>query len=218
VPMLIAASYVQSRIGTKAFGLRPLLLFAAFLLVVLVAVSIYRISVFSGSSTGNTELVAFFALETGLLVVDRWIGAEAIMVALSEPTRSVGLMIQLLQEDASRGNDGIYQSLAGSKYDFLQGLTFLTLPGYFGVFSLSGSGSVILFGAMALTIAGMWYERFLRWAFFDQAICVALVSAAIANAVTQLSFPRLLIPFMFQMSALVVALHFVIKRRFRLIT
>ena len=40
---------------------------------------------------------------------------------------------------------------------------------------------------------------------------MALISAAIANALAQLSFPRLLIPFIFQMTALVLILHFWLK-------
>jgi hypothetical protein len=216
LPMLIAAVYVQaSSTGRMIAALRPFLLFSIFLLVVLGVVSVYRINVFSGSSTANTELMAFFLLETALLVVDRWIGAEALMVALAEPTRSFGLMVELLQENPAIGNDGIYQILAGSKYEFLKGLTFLTLPGYFAIFALSGSLLTIFVCTFAMTLAGLFYESFLKWALYDQSITVALISAALANSVTQLSFPRLLIPFVFQLTALVLIIHFFVRGWFR---
>ena len=130
------------------------------------------------------------------------------MVAVSEPTRSINLTLQLLLEDAAIGNDAIYQLLAGSRYEFLQGLVFLTLPGYFGVIGLSGSTVFSFFAAWVLTTLGITYEGVVSRLLFGRAICMALISAAIANALAQLSFPRLLVPFLFQMTALAVVLHF----------
>jgi hypothetical protein len=208
MPMLIAATYVQLSKHKQGFSIGPFFLFAVFLTAALVLVSIYRITVFSSSSTNNTELLGFYALESALLVFDRWIGAEAIMVAVSEPSRSIGLTFQLLQEDAAIGNDAIYQLLAGSRYEFLQGLVFLTLPGYFGIIGLSGSLIFCFFAAWVLTALGMAYESVVSKLLFDRTICVALISAAVANALAQLSFPRLIVPFVFQMTALVLLLHF----------
>lgn len=214
VPMLIAATYVQATMGSRAVSLRPFFLFGAFLLGVLVLVSVYRINVFSESTAEDTDLLISYAKQSAMLVIDRWIGAEAIMVAVSEPTRSMGLMMKLFQEDAASGTSAIYQVLSGSQYEFLEGLTFLTLPGYFGILGLSGSGFVIFTGTLLLTLAGIFYECVLRRALFGQAICVAIISAAIANAVTQMSFPRLFIPFIFQMTALVLILHYLSRKRF----
>lgn len=215
MPMLIAATHVQLSRHKQGFRLGPFILFALFLAAALVVVSIYRITVFSGSSTNNTELVGFYALESALLVFDRWIGAEAIMVAVSEPSRSISLTLQLLQEDATVGNDAIYQLLAGSRYEFLQGLVFLTLPGYFGIIGLSGSLIFSFFAAWILTTLGIAYEGVVCRLLFGRLICVALISAAIANALAQLSFPRLLVPFIFQMTALVLLLHFWLRRHQR---
>lgn len=214
VPMLIAATYVQATMGARTISLRPFLLFGAFLLGVLILVSVYRINVFSEGSVEDTDLLISYATQSAMLVIDRWIGAEAIMVAASEPTRSMGLMIKLFQEDAASGTSAIYQVLSGSQYEFLEGLTFLTLPGYFGIFGLSGSGFAIFTGTLLLTLAGIFYECFVRRAMFGQAICVAVISAAIANAVTQMSFPRLFIPFIFQMTALVIIFYYLSRKRF----
>ena len=211
MPMLIAATYVQLYRQRKPFSLRPFVFFSVFLTAVLVVVSIYRITLFSGSSTNNTELVGFYALESVLLIFDRWIGAEALMVAVSEPTKAIGLTFQLLQENAAIGNDAIYQLLAGSRYEFLQGLVFLTLPGYFAVIGLSGSLVFSFFATLTMALLGALYERFVSSLLYRQDVAVAVISAALANALAQLSFPRLLVPFVFQMTALVVLLHFWLK-------
>jgi len=215
IPILLAAAYVTKQITGQRPSLKSFVYFTLFLVTVLVIVSIYRIQVFSGSSLANQELVFFFALESAMLVVDRWVGAEALMVAVSEPTRSLTLFTQILAEDAARGSDAIYQILAGSKYGFLQGLTFLTLPGYFAVLGLSGSMIAIAAGTFFITLAGIAYESLARRALFGKTISAALISAALANALTQLSFPRLLIPFIFQMTALIILLSIIYRSQYR---
>ena len=214
VPMLIAATYVQATIGSRTISIRPYLMFGAFLSGVLILVSIYRINVFSESSAEDTELLGSYALQTSMLFVDRWIGAEAIMVAIAEPSSSMNLAVNLFQEDPSIGSSSIYQVLSGGQYKFLDEFTFLTLPGYFGVLSLSGSSFAIFFGTLLLTLSGMLYEFFVRKILFEQVICVAVVSAALANSLTQLSFPRLFIPFLFQMTALILMLRILNRKNF----
>lgn len=202
VPILLAAYYLQSHWGRFRLSKLPILLFACAVLLVLVAVSIYRVRVFAGASSGDAELMNFFLLESALLVVDRWVGAEALMVAVAEPTRSVDLFLRLMAESPAIGVDSIYQQLSGGKYEFLQGMTFLTLPGYFGVVALSGE-VILVFGLVLLmTLLGLAYEGLIKRLLHGQAIPVALICVAIANALTQLSFPRLLLPFIFQMTAL----------------
>lgn len=214
IPMLIATTYVVSKISLQPVNLRPFFVFWGGVLGVISLVSIYRIQVFVGGSAEDAELLTNFVLESAFLVVDRWIGAEAIMVAVSEPTQSLGLFIQLLLEDPTKGVYSIYQNLAGSKYEFLRGLNFLTLPGYFGVIVISGSKYLILIVTMLLTLGGIAYERFTQWAMFGQSISVALISAAMANAMTQMEFPQLIFPFVFQMTALMLLLHYFSRRKF----
>ena len=214
VPMMIAATYVQVALGSRRVSMKPVILFGTFLLGVLILVSIYRINVFSESSAEDIELLTSYAMQSAMLVVDRWIGAEAIMVSVSEPSSSIGLTMELLREDPSGGASAIYQVLSGGQYEFIEKFTFLTLPGYFGVLSLSGSWVVIFWGTLFLGFIGMLYEFFIRKILFGQVVCIAVVSAAFANSLTQLSFPRLIFPFLFQMTALVLILHFLNRNKF----
>lgn len=214
VPMLIAAAYTQKTSSSRAVSLKPFILFGVVLLSVLVCVSIYRINVFLKNSAVEDDIFVSYALQSSMLVIDRWIGAEAIMVAISEPASSVELLVKLLRENPSSGVNAIYQILSGGKYKFIEGFTFLTLPGYFGVLGLSGSPLIIFSGVLLLAIAGMSYEKFIQKILFGQAICVALISAAVANSITQMSFPWLLVPFIIQMTVLVIFLHFTNRKNF----
>lgn len=213
VPIMLGISVTLQRRTGRALGWGAYLGLGLVLLAVVGVVLLYRMQTFSGATAANSELLGFYLIENLLLPIDRWIGAEALMVAVAEPTASFELLKQLLTEAPSIGVDSIYQRLAGSKYELLSGLTFLTLPGYFGVLGLSGSSVLVGLVVFALSLVGMLYEAWLvRWSRGQEAV-VALVSTALANALTQMSFPVLLLPFLVQMTALLLALRAVDGRR-----
>lgn len=217
VPILLGAHYLQSRWGRYRFSKLPVLLLAMFLVVVLGVVSIYRVQVFSGVGSVDREMLGFFLIESSLLAVDRWVGAEALMVAVAEPGRSTEMFWRLMSEDPAIGVDSIYQQLSGGKYEFLQGLTFLTLPGYFGIVSLTGQ-TVLVFGlTLLMMLLGLAYEMLVRRLLHRQMVPVALICVAVANALTQLSFPKLLIPFLLQMTVLAALLGWFMRRRMGLV-
>lgn len=215
IPMLLAATYLQKKIGGKnGVSLKPYYFFAILLITVLIVVTLYRIKVFSGGSSSDTELLLLLFIESSMLAIDRWIGAEAIMVAISEPSASVDLFFRLLSESPTQGVGAIYQNIAGSRYEFQHGLTFLTLPGYIGILGLSGSMWIVFFGVFLVAFSGIIYEKFIRWAMLSQVICVALISAAVANAITQLSFPALFLPFIFQLTFFSIVCRFFLREKF----
>lgn len=217
IPILLAAHYLQSRWGKHKFGKLPVLMLGGFVALVLVAVSIYRVKVFSGVAGADGEMLGFFLLESGLLVVDRWVGAEAIMVAVAEPVRSMDLFWRLMAENPAMGVDSIYQQLSGGKYELLKGLTFLTLPGYFGVISLCGELFWVFVLVLAMMLIGLAFEAVVRRLLCHQMIPVALICGAVANALTQLSFPRLLGPFLLQMLLLAGLLGLLLRGPFGLV-
>jgi hypothetical protein len=212
VPILLGAYYLQARWRQYRISKWPILLFLVALVVVLAVVSYYRVRVFSGVGSADSEMLGFFLLESGLLALDRWVGAEALMVAVSEPGRSMEMFWRLLNEDPAIGVDSIYQQMSGGKYEFLQGLTFLTLPGYFGIIGLTGQVLTIFSLTVLMMAAGLAYELLIRRLLRHQMVPVALICAAVANALTQLSFPRLLIPFLLQMTVLAAVLGYSVRR------
>ena len=216
IPILAAATYVQSTSGVRKVSLKPFILFGLVFLAVLAVVSIYRISVFYGGGVDDSELVIYFAIESAFLTIDRWIGAEALMVAVSEPSRSMSLFFALLMENPATGVNAIYPVLSGSGYASLDGLTFLSLPGYFGVLGLSGSLLFVFLSTFSMALFGMAFEGLITRILLRQVIPVALASAALANSLTQISFPYLVMPFVVQILALVFILRFLMVRGFGL--
>lgn len=205
-PILLAAFYLQSRWGRFKIPKAPIVFFLSFVLMVLVGVSIYRIEAFKIGSYTDGDLAINSLLESAMLVVDRWIGAEAIMVAVSSTEKSYGLLAELIVESPTIGVESIYQQISGGKYELQEGFTFLTLPGYFGVFSLSGDVIMLMVLVFGMTLFGLWYELLINKLLMNQLIPVALICAALANALSQMSFPVLLLPFLFQMTVLAAIL------------
>lgn len=215
IPMIVAAIYVVSRRGTTDYSKMPFVYFGFFLVLVLALVSIFRIVLFLDGSLSDTTLIVKFALQSAFLAVDRWIGAEPIMTAVSESSTSLDLMIRILLESPATGVDSIYQNLAGSRYEFLDKFTFLTLPGFFGIVSLSGSLIIALIATASVTLAGIFYEQFIRFSLFNQPISVALASTAVANSITQMSFPYLLLPFLFQLTLFLLIVRYSLTLQIR---
>jgi hypothetical protein len=202
LPMLMAATLLQHRMAQRRTSIRPYLYFSAGLLVVLIGVSAYRIVTYSGASLVDGDLIERYVQESAHLFVDRWIGAEPLMVAVAESRASPELMLTLLTEDPSVGAAGTYQSLSMSAYNTQSDFTFLALPGYYGVLALSGSGITVLLGVMLIGMFGILFERFAFWASRASHIVTALASAAVANAFSQISFPLLVTPFVVQLGTL----------------
>lgn len=206
IPILVASSYVLVTRFGKRLNIYPFLMLFGFLIFSIFLVSVYRINVFIGAGVDFNEYMYHYLFESLKLVVDRWIGAEAIMVSVAESAGSVELLFDLIRESPRLGADAIYQVLSGGKYQFVDGFTFLTLPGYFGVLGLSGAPLLMFFGVFFIVIFGLIFEIFLWYALRGQAVVVALISAFVANSITQLSFPVLLVPSLIQLIFMVIAL------------
>lgn len=213
LPVLLAASYLQIK-DKRDISLKPFFIFAIIFGFALVLVSLYRINVYMSESVYDKDLIVHYISETFGLVIDRWIGAEAIMVAVSEPDASLALMMKLLVEDPRVGSDAIYQVLSGEKYEASEIFTFLTLPGYVGVLALSGSVVATFIGGIVIMFLGLVFERFIRWATLRQTICVAVVCSLLANSLVQLSFPKLFLAFIFQLVVFLFIIRFAIKSFF----
>lgn len=211
IPILVASNFVlTSRFGKKV-SLYPFLMLLVFLVLSIFLVSIYRISVYMGGEVDSSNMYHYL-IESLKLVVDRWVGAEAIMTSIAVDASSVELLFNLIQESPRVGVDAIYQVLSGGKYQFVDGFTFLTLPGYFGVLGLSGSFFLMFFGAFFITISGLFFESLLRCLLSGHTVVVALMCAFVANTITQLSFPVLLFPFFVQLVFVVIALSLLARK------
>lgn len=166
----------------------------------LAAVSVMRISVYGGSGEINQTNLDLYLFESIGLFVDRWIGAEALMVSVSSH-QSTELFIDMITENPSAGMNGIYQNLAGSQYLLLSldNMTFLTLPGALALLTFSGSYSLVFFGVFIICIFGIIVEQAVIKLFAKEYALQYLISAALAYHFSQMIFAKLLIPFIVQL-------------------
>lgn len=161
-------------------------------------VSALRIITYGAEGYITAEQVEWYVIETLGLFADRWIGVEAIMTSVMS-NGSWDLFIKMITESPGVGVDGIYQTLSGSHYVALDKMTFLTLPGLFGIISFSGSYLVIVLCVMMMLALGCMVERFVELTFDSFFAVQYLVSTNMAYHYSQMVYPRLFIPFILQL-------------------
>lgn len=167
---------------------------------VLASVSLLRIIVYGGAETILRSDVDSYLYESLGLFVDRWVGAEGLMVAVSSEG-SFDLFLKMLIENPANGAQSLYQNLSDSQYVSmnLQGMTFLTLPGTFAIFAFSGSLILVFFGTLLVAGFGVIIDQVAVRLFPRQYSIQLLVSCSVAYHFSQMIFPQLLYPFVVQM-------------------
>lgn len=171
------------------------------LLLSVIVVSILRMQTYYSSSIDDTFLVEKYINESISLIYDRWVGAEAILVGVSEPTHSIKLFFELLFESKTSGVNSIYQVMAGSTYTHEKNFLFLTLPGYMGIISLSGSYLFIFLVTFLIMFLGIIYEfLFVNKMLHGQQIVIATAAMGLTNSITQMAYPILVVFYLVQLS------------------
>lgn len=130
------------------------------------------------------------------LAVDRWVGAEGIMVAVGYPEKSVALFKELLVEKPSIGYVTKYQFIAKSHYSQMDAskYQFNTLPGVAGFLYLSGSFWLVFAGTLLLALSVSVSERLIQL-ISENPFFYAISGIWMANMVAQIGVtPRQLLP------------------------
>lgn len=183
---------------------------------VLAAVSVLRIIVYGGAETVSRTELDFYLYESLSLFVDRWVGAEGLMVAVSSE-QSLDLFLNMLMENPANGTQSLYQNLAGSQYlgMNLLDMTFLTLPGTFAILAFSGSAVLVFLGILLIAGLGLMIEQVTSRLFPGHHSIQFLVSAGVAYHFSQMIFPQLLFPFVVQMLFFLFVLGLVYRGMFK---
>lgn len=124
------------------------------------------------------------------LVVNRWVGLEAVLAISSHPGKGQTLFLEAMREDPKRGVDTIFQRIAGAGYGQSERFTFLTLAGASAVLYYSGSLAVVALGMLALTGVLLATEALVRRSTGNPFVA-SLAGIAMAYTATQLTFPYL---------------------------
>ncbi len=195
LPILLGMVAKARRIGKNDNNLLKIALpFFLAMVAALALVSSLRIVTFSEGGAVDKDSIELYFNETKGLVIDRWVGAEAMMVAAST-NGNLQLFTELLIEDPTTGTLNKYHEISNSRYFFIEGMTFLNLPGFFAIIALSGNILIIISGAFLCCGFGIMFEQ---WVFknFSSSETIRYTSCtALSYHFTQMAFPLLIIPF-----------------------
>lgn len=217
LPILYGLYFRAEMINGKRQSLKPLIYVLGPALAASVAlVSLVRSYVYSSGGSVDADRLNLYLLESVGLFFDRWIGAEGLMTALKSP-QSTDLLLRMLYENPAAGVGGIYQKLSDSHYVELSGMTFLTLPGAFGILAFSGSLAILFIGVVGISFVGISIEEFVRQAFRDYPSLRFLIATNLAYHFTQMVFPVLLIPFLVQLIFFLLAAKLFVRLGTRLV-
>lgn len=207
-PIFLAA-WVNMRKFRESLTTRALVLYSVLamvgFLVIGTAVNVFRNSLYDVTVNSlNAETIYNMQFDTVVasggrmmnLAVDRWVGAEGIMVAVGYPDKSVALFKELLVEKPSIGYVTKYQFIANSHYSRMDAnkYQFTTLPGVAGFLYLSGSLWLVFAGTMLLAVSVSASERLIQLVSENPFFC-AMSGIWMANMVAQIGVtPRQLLP------------------------
>jgi hypothetical protein len=124
------------------------------------------------------------------LMVHRWVGLEGVMAVSSHPELGAALARQAFLEDPRKGQNSLYQRIARSFYTGSERFTFLTLPGAIAVLAYSGSALIVALGAVLLGLLVIGTELAVARG-IGNPLVMAVAGAAIANVVSNLTYPYL---------------------------
>jgi hypothetical protein len=199
LPIVIGMAVKSNRIGNIGQGVYRLALpFIAAMIAALMLVSAQRIVQFTDAGIINDASVERYFNETIGLVVNRWVGAESMMVA-SSTDGNMNLFLEILNEDPKSGVFSAYHDLSNSNYSYIDGKTFLNLPGYFALISFSGSPIIILIGSTICCLVGISFENWVSKKFNNSETIKYTSSTLLSYHFSQMAFPLLFIPFIIQL-------------------
>jgi hypothetical protein len=128
--------------------------------------------------------------EVGAMVIGRWIGVEGALAVASESDLSAARLIEVVREDPNKGEDSIYQRVAGAEYERSSSTTFLTLAGFTAILLFSGSLAVVLLGSLILVGLLIGVELVAQRA-IGVPLTAGVMAVMIANVLAHMNFPYL---------------------------
>lgn len=158
-----------------------------------------------GSQAPLRHQVWFGIHEVSGLFIDRWTGLEGVLAVAGAPERGGELLHRALVEDPARGQDSLYQRIAGADAPSRPGRTFLTLAGVVGLLALSGSVWLVGIGMTLLTLLFVALEEATRRGLPNEMLC-AVIGVGSAFVLSQANFPRLLGIFVLELAVTVALL------------
>jgi len=139
--------------------------------------------------------------EVPQLVLQRWVGLEGTLTAVSAPARSIELLRQAVTDRPRSGSvDSVYQRVAGARFkeDTSGRFAFGSNAGPLAILAFSGSLLVVFAGMAGIVLVLAVTEDVAeRWT--GNPFLLALSGTALANVLTQSTFAYLTLIFLLQL-------------------
>jgi hypothetical protein len=162
----------------------------------------------SSKESNNNQYQKGMLMQIPWLIVNRWVGLEAVLAVTAHPNKSTSLLIEGITEDPRNGVDSIYQRIAGSSYVQSDRFTFLTLAGITAIFFYSGSFTVVCIGMLSITTILLLIEITAVRSIGNPYVA-SLAGISMAYTVTQVTFPYLTAVFFLELIATLLAIVFI---------
>ena len=133
------------------------------------------------------------------------------MMVAASTDGNIKLFTQIINEEASTGVSNTYHALSNSGYSFIDGMTFLNLPGIFSILALSGSVGLVITGTLAVCIFGIQFELWVLRNFSSSETILYTSCTALSYHFVQMAFPLLMIPFVVLMVSFIYLLKIATK-------
>lgn len=149
--------------------------------------------------------------------VDRWVGAESVMVVSAYPKKGVDFFTHGIMERREIGKDTLYTEISRPVYFGVvdkSKFQFSEIPGAIAFLYYAGQLWVVALGMIVLVLAVLASER-LVFRFTSNPLLSALWGGASANSVAQMGgAPRGLLFYLFELSCGIAAICFVQSKLF----
>ena len=168
-------------------------------------------------SNAPLELASASASAFVRFAVDRWVGAEGVMVVSAYPKKGVDLFADSIMETREIGKDTFYSEISRPVYFGVvdkSKFQFSEIPGAIAFLYYTGQLWVVLFGMIVFTFAVLASEM-LIFRLTSNPLLSALWGGATANAVAQFGIaPRSHLFYFFELACGVIAIYFIQSKFF----
>jgi hypothetical protein len=137
--------------------------------------------------------------QTPYLILNRWVGLEALMSVVAYDGKSLSAMKRAFSDSPSMGVDSMFQRISKAQYQKSQAFTFMTLAGPVALLYISDSYLIVFNGLFILLSVLIFFEVFIR-KFTSNTILILLSSVSVCFTFSQMTFPYLSLVFLLELA------------------
>jgi hypothetical protein len=161
------------------------------------------------SSQKNSYVIQMLQ-QTPYLILNRWVGLEALMSVVSYKDKSIDSLKKAITDNPSLGVDSMFQRISNAKYEKSEKFTFMTLAGPVALLYISGSYLVVTSGMFVLMMLLITIEYTVR-KYIPNPFIAWLIATSTAFTCSQTTFPYLTMVFIIQIAITMLLMYILSK-------